>query len=225
MNGQCLFIDNANKIDNFRFRFPISKRDKIRDTDHFKQAEINRLRCIPTPISRPSWDRIANMVSDLGHLVRRWDFGKRDHAHAYNNCPLGPIDSALAYIVLLNPPDRPWYAWRPSSLLSGPTAAVLHYNALSRLPSALVLHILAIPAVALYGDFCFPIDREISPVALRGLIDLADLLGDWSQTRYENLYRYRRSLFGASWRFPAPGQQYEPGHLPIGRSRCQDHRY
>ena len=83
----------------------------------------------------------------------------------------------MAYIVLFNPTDNCRYAWRPLALLFGPTTAVLHYNTFSRLCSALVMRILAIPVVAFYEDFGFPIDHEIAREGMRAFVSLAPLLG------------------------------------------------
>ena len=133
LNSNGEFHDVHSRKANFCFRIPSGQQDKIRAIDDFKQAEINNFCFIDTPISLPSWDHIARIFIDLGNRSTQWDFGKSDHAHAYKNSPLRPSGAELAYLVLFNPIDKEWYDWRPSALLFGSTAAVLHYNTCSRL--------------------------------------------------------------------------------------------
>ena len=56
------FIDCPGKVVNICFRFPLDQREKIRDIDDFRQAEINKYCFIDTPISLPSWGHIAKNV-------------------------------------------------------------------------------------------------------------------------------------------------------------------
>ena len=78
---------------------------------------------------------------------------KADHADAYKQLPVATKDELAAVVTLKDLVDGQWYGFIPRTQLFGSTAAVLHYNCLSRVIASLACRILKIPCVGYYDDF------------------------------------------------------------------------
>ena len=78
---------------------------------------------------------------------------KADRADAYKQLPVTTQDELTAVVTLKDLVDGRWYGFIPRTQLFGSTAAVLHYNCLSRIIASLACRILKIPCVGYYDDF------------------------------------------------------------------------
>ena len=78
---------------------------------------------------------------------------KADHADAYKQLPVTTKDELAAVVTLKDLVGGQWYGFIPRTQLFGSTAAVLHYNCLSRVIASLACRILKIPCVGYYDDF------------------------------------------------------------------------
>ena len=72
---------------------------------------------------------------------------KADHADAYKQLPVTTKDEPAAAVTLRHPVDGEWYGFIPHTQLYGSTAAVLHYNCLSRVIASLTCRVLRIPCI------------------------------------------------------------------------------
>ena len=67
---------------------------------------------------------------------------KADHADAYKQLPVTTKDELAAVVTLKDLVDGKWCGFIPRTQLFGSTAAVLHYNCLSRVIASLACRIL-----------------------------------------------------------------------------------
>ena len=137
------------------FRFGVQQGEKLRAVDDLKRSATNEATFVATPINLPSWDHIAQMCS-LYYLKgdrRPLAIAKADHADAYKQLPVATKDELAAVVTLKDLVDGRWYGFIPRTQLFGSTAAVLHYNCLSRVIASLACRILKIPCVGYYDDF------------------------------------------------------------------------
>ena len=135
------------------FRFGVDQSDKLRACDDLKYSKTNEFCSVKTPISLPTWDHIGQMATTVADSARPWSFLKTDHAAAYKQLPLRPDQANLAVIALRDPTTDQWAAFRSRTLVFGSTAAVLHYNCLSRCIAALVSKTFGIPMIGYFDDY------------------------------------------------------------------------
>ena len=93
------------------------------------------------------------MAVTIAPSARPWSFLKSDHAAAYEQLPIRPENSELATIALRDPNTDRWAAFRPRALMFGSTAAVVHYNCLSRCLAALISRVFGIPMMGYFDDY------------------------------------------------------------------------
>ena len=155
LNSEGNFTNNLSERFNVAFRFGVSQADKLRGCDDFKDSLTNKTCIVQSPITLPGWDHIAAAARTLSASEQSWAFGKIDHRDAYKSLPLRPSESNYAIIALYQPESRRWFGFRPKTQLFGSTAAVLHYNCLSRIIASLACRILLIPTIGYFDDFGF----------------------------------------------------------------------
>ena len=78
---------------------------------------------------------------------------ERGDADAFQQLPVTTNDELAAAATLKRPVDGEWYGFIPHTQLFGSTAAVLHYNCLSRVIASLTCRALKIPRIGYYDDF------------------------------------------------------------------------
>ena len=160
------------------YRFGVQQAEKLRAVDDLKRSRTNEATAVTTPINLPSWDHIANMCIFFRKQgeTRPLAMAKADHADAYKQLPLKAEDEQAAVVTLQSPEDGKWYGFIPKTQLFGSTAAVLHYNCLSRVIASLACRILKLPCVGYYDDFAIIAPRLIINKALEAFTMLDDLL-------------------------------------------------
>lgn len=171
------FRDLPDEKVNIAFRFGVLQSDKLRGCDDLKDSLTNETCYITTPITLPSWDHIASAARILAANKKQWAFGKIDHRDAYKALPLKPSEACFATLALRNPDDGVWYGFRPRTLMFGSTAAVLHYNCLSRVIASLACRLLLLPAVGYFGDFGFITAADGADEAFASFAEFFTLLG------------------------------------------------
>ena len=137
------------------FRFGAQQGKKLRAVDDLKRSATNDATFVATPINLPSRDHVAQMCA-LYYLKgdrRPLAMAKADRADAYKQLPVTTEDELAAVVTLKDLVDGQWYGFIPRTQLFGSTAAVLHYNCLSRVIASLACRILKIPCVGYYDDF------------------------------------------------------------------------
>ena len=72
---------------------------------------------------------------------------KADREDAYKQLPLRPQAQARAIIALKHQVTGKWFGFFSRTLVFGATDAVLHYNVLPRMITALVNRLLGIPPI------------------------------------------------------------------------------
>ena len=108
---------------------------------------------ILTPITLPTWDRLAQMAKIVHRANRNWAFLKGDHASAYKQLPLDPKYANLSVATLRDPRTNRWNGFPPKVLLFGAVSAVLHYNCFSRSLAVLINRMFGIPPISYFDDF------------------------------------------------------------------------
>ena len=137
---------------NHAFRFPAVQADKIRACDDLKYGCVNPRYAERTPPTLPTWGHIGEIRLRISDADRPWSFLKTDRESAYKNRPLSADSSKLCLITLRNPKDGIWYGFWHRALLFGAPAAVLRYNAFSRIVAALANKIFGLLAVNYFDD-------------------------------------------------------------------------
>ena len=197
------YVANTNDLFNIAFRFGVLQTDKLRGCDDFKDSLTNEACSVETPITLPCWDHIAAATKILSANKRKWVFGKIDHKDAYKALPLRPSDAKYAIIALRNPDDKSWYGFRSNTLLFGSTAAVLHYNCVSRIIASLACRILLLPTVGYFDDFGFLTADEDSSEAFRAFKEFFLLLGFELKVEKSFIGNWN-SFLGMDAIFPSP---------------------
>ena len=149
------FADPPSEETNTAFRHGANQSGKLRGCCDFEDSLTNRRCRVTTPITLPGWGHITSASRILSTKQCAWAFGKSDHEAAYKALPLLPADARHAAIALWGPNTRARFGFKPKTLLFGSTAAVLHYNCLSRLIASLSRRILLLPTIGYFGDFGF----------------------------------------------------------------------
>ena len=78
---------------------------------------------------------------------------KADHAGAPKQPPVTTKDELAAAVTLRRPVDGGRYGLIPHTQLFGSTAAVLHYDCLSRIIASLTCRVRKFPRIGYYDDF------------------------------------------------------------------------
>ena len=110
----------------------------------------------------------AGIMGNIAHLANLlsahggdWVMFKADRKAAYKRLPLEADDQAAAIAALRRPSGNRWYGFATRALIFGSVAAVIHYNVISRILTALVNRYLGIPPAGYIDDFA-----SIAPVAM-----------------------------------------------------------
>ena len=133
--------------------FGVSHGGKLRARGDLRRNLVDICTAILTPITLPTWDRLAQMAKHVFASSKDWAFLKGGHASAYKQLPLDPKHANLTVIALRNPKSAKWVGFVPNVLLCGSVSAVLHYNCFSRPLEILVNRCIGIPACNYYDDF------------------------------------------------------------------------
>ena len=203
LNSDGEFRDNPTERCNLAFRFGVSQSDKLRGRDDFRDSLTNQACRINTPITLPGWDHIDSAAKILSAKQVAWSFGEIDHKDAYKSLPLRPGDSKYAVIALRDPTKGGWFGFRPKTQLFGPTAAVLHYNYLSRLMTSLACRLLLIPTVGYFDDFGFLVHATDASLAMSALTELFNTMGFILKVE-KSAIGANITFLGLDARYPAP---------------------
>ena len=184
----------------------MSQSGKLRGCGDFKDAFTNKCCHINTPITLPGWDHIASAARILSTKHNAWAFGKIDHEAAYKALPLRPADTRHAVIAIWGPNTKAWFGFRPRTLLFGSTAAVLHYNCLSRIIASLACRILLIPTLGYFDDFGFLVNAPDAAMTMAAFTELFTILGLSLKTA-KSVVGTHNTFLGLSAHFPSPTNQ------------------
>ena len=92
-----------------------------------------------------TWGHIAQMSLVLARDGGELRLFKADREAAYKQLPISPDDQWTAIVALCHPTSGKWFGFATRTLVYGSVAAVLHYNILSSIWTALVCQLLGIP--------------------------------------------------------------------------------
>ena len=127
VKGQKLRVNPA-------FRFDPQKAGKLRAVDGLNRRFTNEASREHALINPPSWHHVPQMCSFYSLYGDNWPpaMKKADHADAYKRHPLLKREQLSAAETLRRPTPDARYGFPPKIQIFGSTAAVLHYNCLSR---------------------------------------------------------------------------------------------
>ena len=162
---------------NIAFRFGVAQAGKLRACDDLRYSRANLACSALTPIKLISWGHIAQLSRLIASSGKAWHFFKADREAAYKQLPLEFSHSKLAVIALRSPQDKRRYGFFSRTMVFGAIAAVLHYNAFSRLVTELASKILGIPVVCFFDDFGALIRVPLGRKALEIFSKFCQLLG------------------------------------------------
>ena len=162
---------------NICFRFGVEQADKLRACDDLKHPMTNLARTVHTPIQLVSWGDIAQLANFLASDGGDWVMFKADHEAAYKQLPLDPADMKNAIAALRDPVSHRWYGFVSRALVFGSTDAVLRYNILSRIITALTNRCLGIPLVGYFDDFASLMRKHMGQKAMDTFTRFCALLG------------------------------------------------
>ena len=100
-----------------------------------------------------------------------------DREAAYKQLPIDPSDQKNAIVVLRRRASKLWYGFVTRALIFGSVAAVLHYNAISRILVALANRVLGIPLGGYLGDFASMIRAVFGEDPLRVFAEFCRFFG------------------------------------------------
>ena len=138
---------------NVAFRFGVTQGAKLRACDDLRNNLVNLRTAVLTPITLPTWGRLAQIAKFVSPSSKNWHFLKGDHASAYKQLPLGPQYANLTIVALRNPDTGLWMGFIPKVLLFGEVSAVIHYNCFPRCLAVLINEMLGIPMLSYFGDY------------------------------------------------------------------------
>ena len=130
---------------NYAFRLGVSRGIKLRARDDLKHPLTNLSCAVRTPIKLSSWGHLAEICRRVAPASQDWRFSKADHESAYKQLPLQGDHSCLAEATIRNPDDGLRYGFRSRTILFGAAAAVLRYNAFSRIVAEIFARLSAFP--------------------------------------------------------------------------------
>ena len=203
------------------FRFGVQQSDKLRGCDDLKDSLTNTACTVRSPITLPGWDHIAASSRILAGQHTAWSFGKVDRKSAYKALPIRPLDAKYAAITLWGPTRKVWCGFRTRTQLFGSTAAVLHYNALSRIIASLLCRILAIPTLGYYDDFGFFAHTSDETETMAAIVECLTLFGFTLKTA-KSVIGSSNTFLGLTAFFPQPANQMS---LAISLPRDKAHRW
>ena len=140
----------------------------------------------------------------LASNKKQWAFGKIDHRYAYKALPPKPSGACFATLALCNPDTKRWNGFRPRTLLFGSTAAVLHYNCLSRIIASLARRLLLLPTIGYFDDFGPIAAFEGAVEAFSAFAEFFALIGPELKIE-KSFIGNANSFLGLSATFPSPG--------------------
>ena len=120
---------------------------------YLRYSRTNLACAVLTPIKLVSRGHIAQLSRLVASSGEACHCPKSDHGAAYKQLPVGWSQSKLAAIALRNPRDKQRYGLLTRAMVFGAVAAVLRYNALSRIAEDLASKISGIPVAFFFGDF------------------------------------------------------------------------
>ena len=142
----------------------------IRACSDSKYGLVNMRAADFTPITRPTWDHIGQIASDLPTPPREWSFMKAGRKAAYKNSPLNPNQSQFCIVAPRSPGDSNWYGFARWALLFGAPAAVRHYNCFSRVAAVIINRLFGLPFVNKFPDIGSMVLSSLSGDGIRLLI-------------------------------------------------------
>ena len=102
---------------------------------------------------------------------------KADHRDAYKQLPVKEDHKMLAVVTLKEPDTGEMRGFIPQTQLFGATAAVLHYNTVSRVMASLAARWLKIPCMGYFDDFGIITTERAIREALDAFTKMNHILG------------------------------------------------
>ena len=128
---------------NIAFRLGGEQSDNLRACDDLNHSLANAACRVRTPIELVPRGNVSQLCRSYATDGREWALFNADHEAAYKQLPLDPADQPYAIIALRNPVAGRWHGFRSMTLMFGSVAAVLQYDVLSRLITAIFNRLLA----------------------------------------------------------------------------------
>ena len=203
---------------NVSFRSGFPQTDILRGCDDFKDVLTSRRCRVDTPIAIPGRGRIASAARILSDKNNARACGKIGHEAEYKALPIRPGNTGRAIIALWGPKTRSWFGFRPRTLLFGSTAAVLHYNCLSRTIASLACRVPLIPTIGYFDDFGFFANAPYAPTTMAAFAEFFEILR-LTLKKAKSVIGTHDTFFGISAHFPAPANRMALSlSLPPGKS-------
>ena len=100
-----------------------------------------------------SWGHLAQLPHLCGGKSDEWRLFKADREAAYKKLPIEPADQCTAIVAISHPQSLKWFGFVTRALVFGSVAAVLRYNILSGIWSAIFARSMPISPLSYFGDF------------------------------------------------------------------------
>ena len=162
---------------NIAFRFGVEQADKLRACDDIKHSLTNSACRVHTPIKLVSWGRVSKLCRSYSVDGRDWALFKSDHEAAYKRLPIDPGDQSYAIIALRRQASGKWNGFRPTGLMFGIVAGVLHYDVFSRLITDIFNRLFGIPPICFFGDFAALTHRLLATKGMSVISRFCSLIG------------------------------------------------
>ena len=162
LQGPFKFDDEGNLVTNEgpqlanpAFRFGVQQGDKLRAVDDLKRSQTNRAAAVRTPVNLPTWDHFSAVIRSFQErgLSENLAMAKADHRDAYKQLPVRDDHKMLAVVTLKEPESGEMRGFVPQTQLFGATAAVRHYNTVSRDVAEMAVSWLRVPCSEHSYDF------------------------------------------------------------------------
>ena len=186
LQGPFKFDDEGNLVTNEgpqlanpAFRFGVQQGDKLRAVDDLKRSQTNRAAAVRTPVNLPTWDHFSAVIRSFQErgLSENLAMAKADHRDAYKQLPVRDDHKMFAVVTLKEPDSGEMRGFVPQTQLFGATAAVLHYNTVSRVMASLAVRWLKIPCLGYFDDFGIITTEMTVHEALNAFTKMNHILG------------------------------------------------
>ena len=184
-----------------RSRSPSEQIGEVGGCGDFRQAQVNLFlqhydADFFFPLAAIYLFSVKQTLSDKGDM----SFWETDRASAYKNLSIRVSDTSFDYIALYRPLPPRLYAMRPKTLLFGYSAAVFHYNTISRLFAEIAGRIPRNTTIVYLEDFGFPMKSILEDPSIRAVNSTARCLRVLLSGRKLRLIR-KSDICGAWWKY------------------------
>ena len=174
-----LVTEEGPQLANPAFRFGVQQGTKLRAVDDLKRSQTNRAAAVRTPVNLPTWDHFSAVIRSFHEkgMSENLAMAKADHRDAYKQLPVKEDHKMLAVVTLKEPDTGEMRGFIPQTQLFGATAAVLHYNTVSRVMASLAVRWLKIPCMGYFDDFGIITTERAIREALDAFTKMNHILG------------------------------------------------